>query len=196
MRLTRLTHLASTVLAGALAALAVAAPANAATCSGKTSQPFAPWGDFNLYELAPNGTLESTNGWTLTGGAALVRGSEPFAVTGRLGQYSLSIPEGATATSPVMCLDDERPTFRFFARSPQGDAATLGAEALADKPAQVAALGSIAGTAEWAPTPVLETGAAGLLIDRKGTVAVRLRFTADVGDWQIDDLHVDPRKMG
>jgi len=26
-------------------------------------------------------------------------------------------------------------------------------------------------------------------------VAVRLRFT-ETGDWQIDDLFVDPRKMG
>ena len=42
----------------------------------------------------------------------------------------------------------------------------------------------------------LTTGAAGLLIDRKGIVAVRLRFTAGQGDWQIDDVFVDPRKMG
>ena len=192
----RLIHLAGGMLAGALAAFALAAPANAAICAGKTSQPFTPWGDFNFYELAPNGTLESTNGWTLTGGAALVKGSEPFAVTGRLGQYSLSIPAGATATSPAMCLDAARPTFRFFARAPQGPAASLGAEALADKPAQVAALGSVAGTTEWAPVPPLSTGAAGLLIDRKGTVAVRLRFVAGLGDWQIDDVFVDPRKMG
>ena len=48
------------------------------------------------------------------------------------------------------------------------------------------------GSAAWAP---IATGAAGLLLDGKGTVAVRLRFTA-TGDWQIDDLFVDPRKMG
>jgi len=29
-----------------------------------------------------------------------------------------------------------------------------------------------------------------------GTVSVRLRFTADYGNWQIDDIFVDPRKMG
>jgi hypothetical protein len=196
MRMPRPVNLASGMLAGALAALALAAPANAATCAGKTSQPFAPWGDFNFYELAPNGTLESTNGWTLTGGAKLVKGSEPFAVTGRLGQYSLSIPAGATASSPVMCLDEARPTFRFFARAAEGAAASLSAEALADKPAQVAALGSVAGTTEWAPVAPLSTGASGLLIDRKGTVPVRLRFVADQGEWQIDDVFVDPRKMG
>jgi hypothetical protein len=35
----------------------------------------------------------------------------------------------------------------------------------------------------------------GLLIDRKCTVSVRLRSTA-TGDFQIDDLFVDPRNMG
>ena len=191
----RLTRLAGTGLAGLIAVLAIAAPASAATCAGKTSQPFTPWGDVNAYELAPNGTLESTNGWTLTGGAALVKGSEPFAVTGRLGQYSLAIPAGASATSPAMCLDEARPTFRFFAKAVQGAAASLRAEALVEKPSQVAALGSAVGSTAWAPVAPMNTGAAGLLIDRKGTVTVRLRFTA-TGDWQIDDVFVDPRKMG
>jgi hypothetical protein len=195
MRSPRLIRLAGTGIAALVAALAVAAPASAATCSGKTSQPFSPWGDFNLYELAPNGTLESTNGWTLTGGAKLVKGSEPFAVTGRLGQYSLSIPAGATATSPAMCIDEARPTFRFFARAAQGSAASLRAEAIVARPSQYAALGSVSGSAAWAPAAPMDTGAASLLLDGKGTAAVRLRFTA-TGDWQIDDLFVDPRKMG
>jgi hypothetical protein len=195
MRSTRFTRLAGTGLAGLVAALAIAAPASAATCAGKSSQPFSPWGDFNSYELAPNGTLESTNGWTLTGGAKLVPGSEPFAVTGRLGQYSLSIPAGATATSPAFCIDEVRPTFRFFGKAAQGAAASLRAEALADRPSQYAALGSVSGTTAWAPVAPMDTGAKSLLLDSKGTVAVRLRFTA-TGDWQIDDLYVDPRKMG
>ena len=193
MRSTRLVRLAGTGLAGLIAALAIAAPASA--CAGKSSQPFAPWGDFNSYELAPNGTLESTNGWTLTGGAKLVNGSEPFAATGRLGQYSLSIPAGATATSPAMCIDEVRPTFRFFAKAVQGSAASLRAEALAERPSQYAALGSVSGTTVWAPVAPMDTGAKSLLLDGKGTAAVRLRFTA-TGDWQIDDLFVDPRKMG
>ena len=41
----------------------------------------------------------------------------------------------------------------------------------------------------------MDTGSASLLIGGKGSVAVRLRFSA-TGDWQIDDLFVDPRKMG
>ena len=53
----------------------------------------------------------------------------------------------------------------------------------------------MSGTAAWAPVAPMSTGAAGLLLNSKGSVAVRLRFTA-TGDWQIDDLFVDPRKMG
>jgi hypothetical protein len=124
-----------------------------------------------------------------------VKGSEPFAVTGRLGQYSLSIPAGATATSPAMCLDAARPTFRFFGKAVQGAAASLRAEAIAERPAQYAALGSVSGSTAWAPAAPMTTGVPGLLLDSKGSVAVRLRFTA-TGDWQIDDLFVDPRKMG
>ena len=196
MRSPRLIRLAGTGLAGLVAALALAAPASAATCAGKSSQPFSPWGDFNFYELAPNGTLESTNGWTLTGGAKLVKGSEPFAVTGRLGQYSLSIPAGATATSPAMCIDEARPTFRFFGKAAQGAAASLRAEALAERPSQYAALGSVVRLAGVGPRRPRWPPARGACCSTsKGTVAVRLRFTA-TGDWQIDDLFVDPRKMG
>ena len=53
----------------------------------------------------------------------------------------------------------------------------------------------MSGSAAWAPADPMSTGATGLLPDGKGSVAVRLRFTA-TGDWQIDDLFVDPRKMG
>jgi hypothetical protein len=196
MRSSRLVRVAGTALAGLLTALVVAAPASAAgSCTGRVSQPFTPWGDFHFYDLAPNGTLESTNGWALTGGAALVKGSEPFAVTGRLGQYSLSIPAGATATSPEICLDASRPTFRFFGRATQGAAASLRADAVAARPSQFVSLGSVPGTTAWAPVPAMVTGTTGLVLGSKGTVAVRLRFTA-TGDWQIDDLFVDPRKMG
>ena len=35
-----------------------------------------------------------------------------------------------------------------------------------------------------------------LVLGPNGSVQVRLRFTADSGSWQIDDVFVDPRKMG
>src|ERR1700684_4075031 len=77
----------------ALAALALsicsAAPAQAAlistsACSDATlSQPFLQWGDSSSYELVPGGDFEgSLSGWTLSGGAQRVAGSEPYGATG------------------------------------------------------------------------------------------------------------------
>jgi hypothetical protein len=193
-----MSRLAGTGLAAVLAAVALAAPASAAqsgSCSGALSTPFAPWGDTNLYTLAPGGDLESNNGWTFTGGAKLVSGSEPFKATGKLGRSSLSLPPGSSATSPNVCLTINHPTFRFFATAAEGGTASLRADTLATNPAQTIALGAVSGTVAWAPTPALSTGATSLLL-WKGSVQVKLRFTADSGTWQIDDVFVDPRKMG
>ena len=185
---------------GLLATLAIASPASAAAggtpCAGNVSQPFAPWGDMNLYTPAPGGDLETGANWTLAGGAAIVPGSEPFSATSRLGSASLSLPAGASAVSPEICLTVNHPTFRFFAKAVQGDGASLRAEALADRPSQVVALGALDGTTGWAPTAPLSTGASNLRLTPSGLVRIRLRFTADQGDWQIDDIFVDPRKMG
>jgi hypothetical protein len=191
-------RLAGTCLAGVLAAAALAAPASAApkACDGAFSQPFSWWGDANLYSLAPGGDLESVSGWTLTGGAALVNGSEPWKASGKLGKYSLALPAGASATSPPVCLTINHPTFRFFAKASKGKSASLRAEALSTSSEQVVALGAVGGTPSWYPSEPLSTGASSFLLDPNGTIDVRLRFTADSASWQIDDVFVDPRKMG
>ena len=77
------------------------------------SQPFARWSDFSDYELAPGGDFENST-WTLTGGAKLVAGSEPYAATGTLGSSSLSLPIGSSAQSPPTCVDAAYPSIRFF----------------------------------------------------------------------------------
>ncbi len=77
-------------------------------CGGNTSQPFAQWGDFSSYYLAPNGGLESGSyGWSLGGGASVGSGNEPFLYTG---SHSLNLPSGAgapaaasTSTGPTAC---------------------------------------------------------------------------------------------
>jgi hypothetical protein len=197
------TRIAQAAVAAALTTLALASPANAASatsgggpCTGNTSQPFLPWGDANLYTLAPDGDMENGSGWTLSGGAAFVRGSEPFKATGKLGSYALSLPTGASAVSPPVCLTINHPTFRFFGKAVQGNGASLHADALSESPTQVVGLGVLRGSAAWAPMAPLSTGASSLLLNPKGSVQVRLRFTADSGSWQIDDVFVDPRKMG
>ena len=64
-----------------------------------TSQPFAPWGDSASYELVPGGDFETAS-WSLQGGAEIVPGSEPYAATGTLGSWSLSLPAGSSAVVP------------------------------------------------------------------------------------------------
>jgi hypothetical protein len=195
----RIPRLARIGFAGVIASLALAAPASAATgsCGGSLGTPFSPWGDTNLYTLAPHGDMESGSGWTFAGGAKLVSGSEPFKATGKLGVASLAIPTGGSATTPPICLSINHPTFRFFARAAQGAAASLRAEAATRTPyLQVVGLGAVNGTTAWAPAPALSTGAESLILDPTGTISVRIRLTADYGSWNVDDVFVDPRKMG
>jgi hypothetical protein len=73
----------------------------------------AAFGDWRSYFLAPGGSFEAnTQSWRLTGGATTSIGSGPL----RFGMHarSLRLPAGATATSPVFCVDLNYPTFRFF----------------------------------------------------------------------------------
>ena len=92
----RLAGLSILLALGAMALLAVpvsAAQADVIDLSAcnlaPLSQPFAPWLDPSSYELAPGGDFES-DGWSLSGGAQRVPGSEPFAATGTLGSWSLA----------------------------------------------------------------------------------------------------------
>jgi hypothetical protein len=183
----------------AIASLAVAAPASASSgCSAPpVSSAFLPWGDLNDYFLAQGGDFESTSGWTFSGGAKLVSGSEPYVATGRLGKTSLSMPTGSVALSPVLCLTPDNPLIRFFAKAPQGSAAALKGEAVVSKPAsQVIGLGTVRGTLLWSAAKPMASGVNDVLWDADKKVSLQVRFTADSGSWQIDDLFVDPQKRG
>jgi len=96
---------------------ASAALVSSGSCPAVTvSHPFASWGDSSSYELVPGGNFEgSLAGWSLAGGATRTAGSEPYGVTGTVGQSSLLLPAGASAQSPPVCVDASHPTFRFFA---------------------------------------------------------------------------------
>jgi hypothetical protein len=197
---TRIARLARTAGVAAIASLAVAAPASAASsgCSAPpVSQAFLPWGDQNDYFLAQGGDFESTSGWTFSGGARLVSGSEPFVATGKPGKTSLSMPTGGVALSPVLCLTPDNPSIRFFAKAAQGDAASLRGEAVVTKPsAQVIGLGAVNGTLAWSPVEPMASGVNNVLWNADKKVSLQIRFTADSGNWQIDDLFVDPQKRG
>jgi hypothetical protein len=160
------------------------------------TQPFAQWGDTSQYELVPGGSFENgAPGWTFTGGASIVAGSEPFGVTGSVGTSSVNLPMGASAQSPLACVDAAYPTFRFFGRN-HGIAATVLVSVVYSLPlvgdvAVPVGVTAISGT--WQPTLPMLTAAAGIGVLSGGTTQVALRFTALTGSSQIDDVFIDPK---
>jgi hypothetical protein len=162
------------------------------TCnSDALSQPFAPWGDPSSYELAPGGDFESaTSSWTMSDGARLVAGSEPYAVTGTLGASSLALPAGASATSPATCVDAAYPTVRLFVGGTGTVAVSLVYNGLAIPTGLAVAAGS------WTPSAAMITSAPVLGIMSGGTAQVSLQLTGLTGSPQVDDVFVDPWMRG
>jgi hypothetical protein len=203
------------ILAGAVGvALACAAPAAAATTDTAVkhaasnpdgcvvehavSNPFSAWNDLADYALAPAGDFEQDlAGWTLSGGAAVTDGNQPFDI-GTGGDSSLHLPARASAVSAPMCIDSRFPHFRLFARGAGGRKAALKAEVLfLDRKGRVKSTASgtvVPAGAGWFPSDSLEIG---ITFDSEvadGAAPVAFRFTAGKrSTWQIDDVYVDPR---
>jgi hypothetical protein len=154
-----------------------------------TSQPFAPWGDSASYELVPGGDFETAS-WKLQGGAERVPGSEPYAATGSLGSWSLSLPVGSSAVSPATCVDASYPTTRFFIAGSGVVAVSVVDDGLAIPAGVAIAPGS------WQPTPVIVTEAPLLGLLSGGSAQVSVELTTVLGDPQIDDVFIDPWNRG
>jgi hypothetical protein len=160
------------------------------TCSpSAVSQPFTRWLDYAQYELAPGGDFENST-WSLTRGAKLVAGSEPYAATGTLGSSSLSLPNGSSAQSPLTCVDAAYPSIRFFIEG-KGSVAVDVVNGSSVVPAGVAVAGG-----EWEPTPVMLTHSALLGASSGGTAQLSLVLTGLSGNPRIDDVFVDPWSRG
>jgi hypothetical protein len=159
------------------------------------SQPFLQWGDASSYELVPGGDFEgSLSGWTFSGGAQRVAGSEPYGVTGAVGAYSLGLPDGAWAQSPFVCVNASYPLFRFFARD-DGLASTVLVQVVYKTVLGSVSLplGAVALSGDWQPTLPMLTGSVLVGALSGGTAEAALRFTALTGASEIDDVFVDPR---
>ena len=175
---------------GLSASAAQADPINLGNCNGAAlSTPFAPWADPSSYELAPGGDFESAD-WSLTGRAAVVNGSDPFAATGTLGDSSLSLPAGASAQSPPTCVDAAYPTVRLFATG----TGTMAVGVVYDGVYIPAGVALVLGG--WQPTPVMLTSSAVPAALSGGTTDVSLVLTTLTGNLRIDDVFIDPWNRG
>jgi len=165
------------------------------------TQPFLNWGDSHNYFLAPGGDMEgdlTAAGWSLTGGAGTVAGNESADVTGNpADSMSLDLPAGSSAMTPAICVTAHDPELRFFALSSGKKGGTLNVSAYfvgSDGKAHLKDLADVKGGSDWSVTDpvkfhdVIQPGP-------NGNGSVQFVFTpGDKGDWQIDDLYIDPLK--
>jgi hypothetical protein len=181
-------------LAGASAAQAEGSQ----RCEGRViEQPFTQWDDLADYFLAPDGDFtEGAMGWELAG-AEVVAENEPWFVHGGETPAAVRMESGASATSPSICVAEDDPTMRFFARSVGDATGTLDVEVLytdADGIPQALTIGTITGDSavEWTPVTSLPITANAYEMN------VAFRFTAQGTDstWLIDDVYIDPYRKG
>lgn len=152
-----------------------------------------PWSDYANYAFAPNGGFESgATGWSL-GGARVVSGNESFYVHGRADRYSLSLPAGASATSPPMCISLFSGKMRFFARGDSGAKVKVQIiyRGLLSSVLGILDGGTLSAGGSWKPSPEVNMlgGTLPLL-----TASVSFRFTASGGAVALDDVYLDPMK--
>jgi hypothetical protein len=173
---------------------------SASYCDPTASQPFATWGDSAAYALAPGGSFETgVPAWSLSGGAKLVSGNEPFYLHGAKDKSSLLLPTGSSATSPTMCFALGDWHARFLMKNVGSASGSLRVSVVV--PSLLGGLltvldgGTVTGNGTWQPSPRI-----GLLLSNVtslvGTRAVAFRFTP-VGRgaaYQIDDVYLDPWK--
>jgi hypothetical protein len=191
----------------AMALLAFAAPAanagvlveSARNCETPViSKPFAPWGDYANYQLAPGGAFEPRDpAWQLNSGASVVSGNEPWKVNHHSDSRSLQLNPGESATSPVMCVGIEHPTLRLFARNNRALLSTLSVEVIFETSLGLRAsapVGVLLPNGNWKPSPRLLVLAnlLPLLPGEKTPVQFRVR-SVGLGTWWVDDFYVDPR---
>jgi hypothetical protein len=123
-----------------------------------SEQPFTEWHDQASYVLVSGGDFESAAAdWTLTGDAAVVTGGNSLRPDSSAN--SLSLPAGASATTPPICVGKGNPVARIFMRS--AGAGKRGQEGLKVKVLylngdgdvrKVKKAGLLRGSGDWAPS--------------------------------------------
>ena len=155
--------------------------------------------DVAHYTALAGADFESAGaGWSMPGAAAIANGNEPYHVGGSGDSHSLSLPAGASVTSPVICAGLAHPTVRFFAKRRSGgwlSLATLRVDVLFETAGGTVLslpIGLVLNGGSWQPTsPMLVMANLLPLLPGEHT-PLAFRFTAQGADWSIDDVWVDP----
>ena len=174
------------------------ASAGLVSCNDSRERPFAPWGDYAYYKLAPNGSFEQgSTGWSLSGGARVVREGNPL----HSGSSSLLLPSGSSATAPAACVRLADLGSRFFVRNTGSSTGSLRVDVTYRSLLGLTItsnLGTLTTGGEWQPSPkyghVLSNLLGTLSLNSNLSASLRFKFTPRGwgAEYQIDDLFVDP----
>jgi hypothetical protein len=180
-------------------AVLVSFAATAQACDYRgAEQVFKPWGDHHHYVLAPDGGFEAGGaGWSLSRGAATVAGNESFYLNDPADQRSLSLPAGSSAVSPPICMSLDTPIFRLLARNTGDPSAGLRVEATYKLLGLVRTktVSTVKAGPSWAPAQEMSTvltlsTVIGTLIP--SAIQIKITPVGSGGQWQVDDLYIDP----
>lgn len=190
------------LIIGVLAAsLFAAVPAQAATgpidtteCEeGTFTQPFASFGDNNVYTLLAGQSDEGFDGtgWELSGGAAIVTTTLPDGTTGSV----LDMPSGAKAVSPRACVMSNYPTARAYVldlKGQEGVAFQVSYEGRKtwEKPRTTGQLEGWPGN--WTAAPVVRLTPP-KSVEGWQPMRITLVGNGTKSEYQIYDLYLDPR---
>lgn len=162
---------------------------------GPTSQPFAQFGDYDAYcAFANNGFESGLSSWSASSGASVAAANEPWHVSGA-GSHALDLAPGASVTSSALPVSLVDPWVRLFARS-VGANGPLRVQVifrgLTGNLTGLLNMGDLAPGeySSWQPSAILPS----LLALPLGTSSAQVRITslATGGDWQVDDVYLDP----
>lgn len=159
------------------------------TC-GSNTYPFAQFGDKHAYYSFSNNGFESgTNGWSLSGGGYVGSGNEPWYTNG-WGSRSLTLPPGASATSPGFCINLLDPSVRMFTRGSMGGDLQIQVifRGVTGNITGIVNYADEAGSGVWSPSDRVSSSLALPLL----TSSAQIRVSAESGTWQVDDAFVDP----
>jgi hypothetical protein len=198
IRLPSISRRVRLALVGGLATLAFAPNAQAGllpSCVGTYEKPFAQWGDSASYMLVRDGGFEGgASGWSLSGGAKVETGNEPFFVHGAGETRSLLLPAGSSATSPPVCMVLGQPKMRFFATAP-GGSGSMRVDVLSRNLLGILSVldgGVVTAGSRWQPSPALSLLGSNLSSPLWASwVQLRFRPLAS-SSLAIDDVYVDP----
>ena len=194
--LVALVALAASAASANAGVLVASAPSCADQALAKT---FLPWLDVADYTALAGGDFEAGAArWSMADGAVVASGNEPWRVGASNDSRSLSLPDGASATSPAICVGITHPTIRFFAKRRSGamlSSASLRVEVLfetADGDVATLPIGSVMNGGSWQPTSPMVIAANLLPLLPGEMTPVSFRFTAHGADFSVDDVWVDP----